>query len=154
MTSWIRAYNAAYSQALGVKPCSQDAADLLLYCQIICDLTHEHHYWEEKHCFPAIGEFAGQLVIMGSSVEEHRGFERNLREFPAYVLETKKEDYDVQKLRILLEALATTLGRYFESEPPIFYGLKHLDSDGLKAVFDRAAKIALDANDPWRYVVL
>jgi hypothetical protein len=29
----IRTYNAAYSQALGVKPGSQDAADPQLYCQ-------------------------------------------------------------------------------------------------------------------------
>jgi hypothetical protein len=39
----IRAYNAAYSQALGVKLGLQDTANLLLYCQIICQLTHDHH---------------------------------------------------------------------------------------------------------------
>jgi len=39
----IRAYNAAYCQALGVKPGLQDTADLLLYYQIICQLTHDHH---------------------------------------------------------------------------------------------------------------
>lgn len=32
----IRADIAAYSQALGMKPGSQDAADLQLYCQITC----------------------------------------------------------------------------------------------------------------------
>jgi hypothetical protein len=55
----IRAYNAAYSQALGMKPGSQDTADLPLYCQMTSQLTHDHHGWEEKHYFLAIGEFAG-----------------------------------------------------------------------------------------------
>jgi hypothetical protein len=150
----ISAYNAAYSQALGVKSGSQDAADLLLYCQIICELTHEHHDWEEKCYFPAIGQFSGEPDIMGSNVEEHGAFEHSLGEFNAWVLETKKEDYDGQKLKMLLEALVPTLGQHFQSEPPTFYRLKHLDSDGLKAVFDRAAKIALDASDPWRYVLV
>jgi hypothetical protein len=49
----------AYSQALGMKPGLQDAADLHLYCQMIYQLTHDHHGWKEKHYFLAIGGFAG-----------------------------------------------------------------------------------------------
>jgi hypothetical protein len=101
---------------------SQDAADLLLYCQIICELTREHHDWEDKHYFPAIGESSGQPDVMRSSLEDHRAFEHGLAGFNAYVQETEKEDYNGQKLRWLLEALAPTLGQHVKNEPPNFIG--------------------------------
>jgi hypothetical protein len=64
------------------------------------------------------------------------------------VLQTK--EYDGKRVRRLLEGLAPTLGRHFETEPPSMYKLKHIDSGGLWAVFDRAEKMALDANEPRR----
>ena len=40
-------------------------------------------------------------------------YEYGLSEFDAYVLTTKKEAFDGEKLRRLLEALAPTLARHF-----------------------------------------
>ena len=73
-----------------------------------------------------------------------RTFGRSLDEFNAYLLQ-KKGDYDGGKARRLLEGL---VGRHFETEPLSFHKLKHLDLVGLRAAFDRAEKIAWDANDP------
>jgi hypothetical protein len=72
---------------------------------------------------------------MGLSVEEHGVFGQSLGDFSAYVLETKTEEYDGQKLRTWLEALEPTLTQHLESEPPAFNKLKPLDWDGLKVVF-------------------
>jgi hypothetical protein len=73
-----------------------------------------------------------------------RTFGRSLDEFNAYVLQ-KKGDYDGGKAGRLLEGL---VGRHFETEPLSSHKLKHLGLVGLRAAFDRAEKIAWDANDP------
>lgn len=76
---------------------------------------------------------------MEESVEDHKAFDRSLDEFNAYVLQTEKEDYDgervkrrtmMERVRRLLEGLAPTFGRHFETEPPSFYKLKHLAQVG------------------------
>lgn len=99
----------------------------------------------------SLRNFAGQPDIMESSVK-HWAFEQSLADFSAYVLEAKKEGHDCQKLRTLLETLEPTRAQHFESPPAAFYELKHLDSDGLKAVLNRAAKIARDVTDPCKYI--
>ena len=41
-----------------------------------------------------------------------------------------KEDHDGESVRRLLEGLAPTFRRHFETEPPSFYKLKHLAQVG------------------------
>jgi len=87
---------------------------------------------------------AGSTKYHGSERQEHRAFEYSLDEFSAYVLRTTKDDYDGGKLEHCCHWVATSTPNLNLSK------LKDLDSDELKTFFDRAAKIALDANDPWR----
>jgi hypothetical protein len=68
--------------------------------------------------------------ILEESVEDHKAFGRSLDEFNAYVLQTEKEDHDGERVRRLLEGLAPTFGRHFETEPLSFYKLKHLTQVG------------------------
>src|SRR5947207_14806835 len=60
----FRGLNAIYSQATQVLPGTQDAADLLLYCEITCNFIHNHHFVEESVYFPEIEKATGIPELM------------------------------------------------------------------------------------------
>jgi len=68
--------------------------------------------------------------ILEESVEDHKACGRSLDKFNAYVLQAEKEDHNGERVRRLLEGLAPTFGRHFETEPLSFYKLKHLTQVG------------------------
>jgi len=157
--SLIRAYNAAYTAAAHISPTTSSARDiagLLLYVQIIVEISHIHHDWEEKNYFPLIAEVAGDTETHGweeESVDEHRAFGEQLTELEDFTIAAgrdKGQEFDGPKLRELMEALRPTLGKHFANEPSRFYALKDLDSGKLKVAFEKASRLAMEKNDPFR----
>lgn len=144
----IRSFNSAYQNAEGIKPGTQDAEDLLLYSRFLCEVMIMHHDWEETSYFPALETFAGQPGILGSNVQQHHAFEKGLGRFLEYCKQPK-EQFSAQKFQALIDEFAPALEKHFHEEPPSFYRLRHLDSDGLSKIYLEQEKIALSKSNPW-----
>jgi hemerythrin-like domain-containing protein len=121
--SMFRGLNAIYNQALQVRPGSDDAADLLLYCIMVYDFIHNHHQMEEAVYFPGIKNAAGRPRLMSSNVEQHRDLEKGLQKLRKYAEETTKEAYDANELRGIIDELGEPLGVHLRDEIPTILDL-------------------------------
>lgn len=144
----IRGLNSSYHHAERIKPGTQDAADLCLYSQFLCELIKAHHDWEENSFFPALEAFAGQPGIFNSNIQQHHAFENGLQKFHEYCKQSK-EKFSPQRFRDMIDEFAPSLEKHLHEEPLSFYRLRHLDSDGLSKVYLEQAKIARSKADPW-----
>jgi hemerythrin-like domain-containing protein len=145
----IRSLNSVYKSSEGVKSGTRDAADLLLYGQFLCDMIEVHHSWEETSYFPALEKFAGQRGILESNVEQHHAFEKGLQTLHEYC-QIPTERFSTQKLQGLIEDIAPALNKHLHEEPLSFYRLRHLDSSGLRKVYEEQKEIARAKGDIWR----
>lgn len=146
----IRALNSAYHHAGNVKPGTQDAANLLQYSQIICELIETHHDWEETSYYPAIEAFAQQPGILQGSVEQHKAFEKGMHNFHEYCRATSKEEYTSSSFRALIDEFSRPLNKHLHEEPTVFYSLGPLDSNRLDRIYLEQEKIVVAKGDPWK----
>ena len=146
----IRALNSAYANAGNVKPGTKEAADLLQYSQIICEMIQTHHDWEETSYYPAVEAFAKQPGILQQNIEQHQAFEEGVHKFHEYCKGASKAEYTTVDFRTLINKFSQPLNRHFHEEPALFYSLGHLDSEGLDRVFLEQEKIVLAKADPWK----
>ena len=134
----FRALNAVYRQAVDVLPGSQDAADMLTYCAIIYDFIHHHQLFEETIYFPEIEKAAGVPGLMEVNVSEHQKVDAGLEKFRKYAETTRKEFYNGEDLRRIIDGFAADFTKHNHDEIQTIVALHdHIDSDALKAINER-----------------
>lgn len=132
----FRGLNAIFRQAKQVLPGTQDAADLLLYCQIACEFIHDHHVTEESIYFPEIEKATGITGLMHHNIEQHRILEQGLGRLRKYAETTPKEAYNASELRSIIDDLAGPLGDHMHDEIPTIIDLHDkIDSEMLREIY-------------------
>ncbi|KAB5572522.1 hypothetical protein GE09DRAFT_1099872 [Coniochaeta sp. 2T2.1] len=118
----LRLVNSAWLQAFNVGTSSLSSPEItrnfLHYTKGIIDAIHLRHRGEENIIFPAIERVTGVEGFMGNEVEQHRGFERGLEEFEAYLNGALggKEKYDGDKMRALIDGFMPVLREHLVDE--------------------------------------
>jgi len=143
----FRGLNAIYSQATQVLPGTQDAADLLLYCEITCNFIHNHHFVEETVYFPEIEKATGIPELMQHNIEQHRSLELGLERLQQYAMDTPRKAYNPNELRSIIDDLAGPLGDHMHKEIPTIIDLHDkISSETLRKIYhhmhDMAAKVS------------
>jgi sterol-4alpha-carboxylate 3-dehydrogenase (decarboxylating) len=147
----FRGLNAVYHQAPGVLPGTQEATDLLFYCSVAWDFIHSHHVIEESIYFPKIEEATGVPGLMSDNVEQHRQLEAGLERLRKYAQETRKEDYDAEKLRAIIEDLAGPLETHLHEEIPTIINLHDkIDSKTIKEIYGHMHDAAERTSDGFK----
>ncbi|KAH8770313.1 hypothetical protein BGZ57DRAFT_1017042 [Hyaloscypha finlandica] len=130
----LRALNSIYQQCIFVKE-PKDVKDLLLYATFWCDWIHEHHTGEETFLFPQIEEITGVKGLMEVNVAQHHAFMEGLEAFHKYAKETKVEEYDGLKLKLLIDRFGGKLTKHLTEEIGTLLGLKTYDGPALKKAY-------------------
>ena len=148
----FRALNAIYSQALKVLPGTQDAADLLSYCQVAYTFIHLHHLMEEAIYFPEIEKAARMPGLMDVSIEQHRKLEDGLEQFRKYVEGTRKESFSGEKLRCIIDSWAPAFEEHMHAEIDTILDLHDkIDSERLKSIYHKMHVAAEKDSDIFKY---
>jgi hemerythrin-like domain-containing protein len=130
----LRALNSIYQQCMHVKE-PKDVKDLLLYATFWCDWIHEHHTGEETFLFPQIEEITGVKGLMEVNVAQHHAFMEGLEAFHKYAKETKVEEYDGLKLKLLIDRFGGKLTKHLTEEIGTLLSLKTYDGPALKKAY-------------------
>ena len=134
----FRALNAIYAQAAKVLPGTQDAVDLLSYCQVAYAFIHLHHLMEEAIYFPEIEKAARIPGLMDASIDQHRKLNDGLEKFRTYVESTRKETYSGEKLRCIIDSWAPVFEDHMHAEIDTILDLHDkIDSDRLKTIYHK-----------------
>jgi hemerythrin-like domain-containing protein len=148
----FRALNAIYAHATKVLPGTQDALDLLSYCQVAYTFIHLHHLMEEAMYFPEIEKAARMPGLMDVSIEQHRKLNDGLEQFRKYVEGTRKETYSGEKLRSIIESWAPVFEEHMHAEIDIILDLHDkIDSDRLKNIYRKMHVAAEKDSDIFKY---
>lgn len=145
----IRGLNSFYQQAPYVKTHAdpgynaQDVKDLLSYVAAWVKMVEHHHDTEESFIFPEIERFSGQPDFMAVPAKQHEAFHGGLERLLAYTESTKPADYKwVGGMKDIVDSFSQALMTHLTEEVDLFMSMKDLDSDGLKATWDKGEAIA------------
>ncbi|KAG0645588.1 Sterol-4-alpha-carboxylate 3-decarboxylating [Hyphodiscus hymeniophilus] len=144
----FRALNAIYAHATKVEPGTQDASDLLSYCQVTYTFIHLHHLMEEGIYFPEIEKAAGIPGLFDFSIEQHRQLDDSIEEFRKYVEGTRKELYSGERLRSIIDSWAPVFEEHMHTEiKTILHLHDKIDSEKLKEIYHRMQAAAEKDSD-------
>jgi hypothetical protein len=146
--TFFRALNAIYQQASYIAPGTQQAADFLNYCCIAYEFIHHHQLGEEHIYFPEIEEAAGTPGLMETNLYQHQTMEAGLEEFRKYSESTRKEDFNSDKLRRIIDGFAAAFKRHNHDEILTILNLHDkIDSKALKIIAAKFWKEAEKQSD-------
>jgi len=130
----LRALNSIYQQCIFVKE-PKDVKDLLQYATFWCDWILEHHAGEETFLFPQIEQITRVKGLMEVNVQQHHAFMEGLEAFHKYAKETKVEEYDGMKLKVVIDRFGGKLTKHLTEEIGTLLGLKPYDGPALKKAY-------------------
>ena len=132
----LRGLNVIYQQAPLVKPSTEAAADLLLYCTVVYDFIHAHHKIEENIYFPAIEAACRTPELMSENVEQHKKLHIGLDAFQKYASETPASAYSSRALQRLIGDMTGPLETHLHEEIPSILDLyDQIDSSSLREIY-------------------
>ncbi|KAF8892978.1 hypothetical protein BD779DRAFT_1134734 [Infundibulicybe gibba] len=113
--TFIRGLNSIHEKAGLVRP-----ADVPAFMGYITSLTtaiHEHHHGEETIIFPFLQT---KLDKMKDNLKQHERFSGGVNELENYAkrVSVKKEQYDAQKVKSLIEAFGSDIVEHLGDEIP------------------------------------
>ena len=133
--TFFRALNAIYQQAPRIVPGTQQAADFLNYCCIVYDFIHHHQLTEEHIYFPEIEKATCLPGLMEANMAQHQTMEGGLEEFRKYSESTRKEDFNSEEIRRIIDNFAPAFEQHNHNEIQTILNLyDKIDSKALKAI--------------------
>ncbi|KIW94935.1 uncharacterized protein Z519_04915 [Cladophialophora bantiana CBS 173.52] len=150
----IRALNASWNQAVMVQPDTQEAADFLLFNQLLFNTLNHHHHVEDDYMFPTMEKLLGRPGAMEANTKGHDSFAEGLTVFQKYVFITKPAEYNGVTLRHIIESFAPNLIQHLHDEIPTLANLHVSDGKELMKIWKHAEHIATKDNSlytdaPW-----
>ena len=152
--SIIRALNASWNHAISVQPDTQDAADFLLFNQLLFNTLYHHHHVEDDYMFPAFAKLLRRPGAMEGNTKGHDSFAEGLAVFQKYVFITKSSEFSGLTFRHIIESFAPELIQHLHDEIPTLLSLHVVDSKALMKIWKQAEHIATKYNSlytdaPW-----
>ncbi|KAJ4415001.1 hypothetical protein N0V82_007583 [Gnomoniopsis sp. IMI 355080] len=145
----IRGLNSFYQQAPYVKTHGnpdykeQDVKDLLSYVAAWVKMVKHHHDTEESFIFPEIERFSGKPGFMAVPTTQHEAFHDGLERLLAYAESTAPADYRwVGGMKDIVDSFSQALMNHLTEEVEMFMSMENLESDGLKATWEKGEAIA------------
>ncbi|EEP81667.1 predicted protein [Uncinocarpus reesii 1704] len=138
----LRSFNASYNQCLRVKKGTKEAADFLIFNQIMYESITHHHHIEEEYMFPRLEQITGVKGIMDQNIQEHKDFEGGLHKLSEYVFNTDASSYDGETLKGILEILGPVLEKHLHAEIPTLLDLGQYDTKALMGAWEFVSKKA------------
>ena len=138
----IRALNASWNQSTSVIPDTQEAADFLLFNQLLFTMLDRHHQVEDDFLFPALEKLLGRPGSMDDNSRGHESFAEGLVVFQKYVFVTKSAEYNGITFRHIIESFAPALIQHLHDEIPTLVNLHVLDQKDLMKVWKQASYLA------------
>jgi hypothetical protein len=148
---FLRGLNAIVLQAPHVPSAddpaysAQDVRDLLYYVASWVKMVEHHHHTEETCIFPDTEALAGKPGLMAGPKEQHDEFTPGLDRLLKYAEETQPEDYRWEGeggMKSIIDGFAPSLTKHLYEEIDVVLGLRDLDSQGLRACWDRGEEKA------------
>ena len=102
----IRALTYSYNHCLRLRPCTQEAADFLMFNQQIALCLHQYRSVERDLNRPEDDALLNELGAVIKGVESHTNFIEDIRIFEEYVMSTTADEYNGFALRDIIKAFA------------------------------------------------
>ncbi|KAK5057624.1 hypothetical protein LTR84_011624 [Exophiala bonariae] len=134
----LRSLNTIYLQAPHVKDGDKKAFVGYAYCWY--DAIDAHHTGEEQEFFPWIEEAAGEKGIMDANVEQHKIFEKGIKEYGSYLrsLKGKEKTFSGDHMRSIINSFGPPLHQHLSDEIPSLLALrKYGDKIHLNELWDK-----------------
>ncbi|KAJ5371770.1 hypothetical protein N7517_003776 [Penicillium concentricum] len=111
----LRGLNSIYHQAENVqKP--EDITDLLFFIKCWTGWVSHHHIMEEEMMFPGFEKVIGTPGFLGDNVEQHHGFQPQLKILQDYSAHTKLAGYDPSIIRKTIEVMGPSFRDHLGDE--------------------------------------
>jgi hypothetical protein len=138
----IRGLNASWNHSVSVRPDTEEAADFLIFNQMLFNMLDHHHRVEDDYLFPALEKLVGRSGAMEENTKGHESFAEGLTVFHKYVFVTKSAEYNGVTFRHIIESFAPDLIQHLHDEIPTLVNLHVADPKELMKVWKQASHLA------------
>lgn len=97
---------------------------------------------EEESFFPLLRELTGDLTFCDVETREHEAFDSGANKWKDYVYNVKKEEYDGNKLKAIIEEFGPPLHHHLNAEIGWLLSMYKYDSEKCKKAFLTTGKRA------------
>ena len=139
--SFIRSINAQFNSADGIEAVAKtqpgEVASFLFGCEANIDILHHHHMAEETSFFPSVLEITGDPKFCQNETEQHRLFDKSVKQFDEYIRTVKPEDFKAETFKKLLKQFGDPLHVHLVEELGMLIRLAPYDAQH-REEFDKA----------------